>query len=202
MPRLTAERLQDRRESIIAAARDVFTRTGFAQSSVSDIAQAAGVSDGLLYRYFPNKQELLFEVLGEFYTKVITGTEQAIEIANDFESKLLALVQQHLQTFARDTDLCRLFIAEVRNFEDYVGSRIQQLNRRYASIFLRVFAAGVEQGIVSADIDLRLLRDILLGGIEHWAWRHISMDLPMDVRGTASMICNLLLGGVRGDRRD
>ena len=84
MPRITAERLQDRRDSLLAAARQVFARKGFAQTSISDIAQVAGTSDGLIYRYFSSKRDLLLEVLTDFYGRLIAGTEQAIEAQPDF----------------------------------------------------------------------------------------------------------------------
>ncbi|WP_157219625.1 TetR/AcrR family transcriptional regulator [Flavisphingomonas formosensis] len=198
MPRITAERLQDRRDSILAAARQVFARKGFAQASISDIAQIAGTSDGLIYRYFESKRVLLIEVLSAFYGRLIAGTEQIIDAQPDFAGKLTALVQRHVQAFAEDTDLCRLFIAEVRNFDDYIGSASQELNRRYTSILLRVIASGVEQGAVSPEIDPRLIRDMLFGGIEHLAWRHISGGIAIDVDGTARQISTLLLGGLKG----
>jgi TetR/AcrR family transcriptional regulator, fatty acid metabolism regulator protein len=198
MPRITAERLQDRRDSILAAARTVFARKGFAQSSIGDIAQAAGTSDGLIYRYFDSKRGLLLEVLGAFYGRMIAGTEQAIEAAPDFQGKLRALVHRHVQAFADDTDLCRLFIAEVRNFDDYVGSASQDLNRRYVSILLRVIARGVEEGAVSPEIDPRLVRDMLFGGIEQLAWCHISGGMAIDVASTARQISALLLNGLAG----
>jgi AcrR family transcriptional regulator len=198
MPRITAERLQDRRDSILAAAREVFARKGFAQTSISDIAQVAGTSDGLIYRYFESKRVLLLEVLSAFYGRLIVGTEQNIDAVTDFDGKLTALVHRHVQAFAEDTGLCRLFIAEVRNFDDYVGSASQELNRRYTSILLRVIAKGVEQGVVSPEIDPRLIRDMLFGGIEHLAWRHISGGVAIDVDGTARQISTMLLHGLRG----
>lgn len=198
MPRITAERLQDRRDSILAAAREVFARKGFAQTSISDIAQVAGTSDGLIYRYFDSKRGLLLDVLSAFYGRLILGAEQNIDAEPDFDGKLIALVHRHVQAFAEDTDLCRLFIAEVRNFEDYVGSASQELNRRYTSILLRVIATGVEQGAVSPEIDPRLIRDMLFGGIEHLAWRHISGGVAIDVDGTARQISTMLLHGLRG----
>lgn len=198
MPRITAERLQNRRDSLVGAARRVFAEKGFAQASISDIAAAAGTSDGLIYRYFANKRVLLTEVLDEFYGRMIAGTEQAVDAATDFRGKLHALIFRHVRAFAEETDVCRLFISEVRNFDDYVGSASQQLNRRYTSILLRVIASGVAQGAVSPDIDPRLIRDMLFGGIEHLAWRHLTSGVAIDVEVTTRKILALLLGGLAG----
>lgn len=198
MPRITAERFHVRRESIVAAARSVFARKGFAQASISDIAEVAGTSDGLIYRYFESKRDLLLEVLREFYEGLISGTEKAIVDEGSFEAKLAVLVLGHLRAFVDDTDLCRLFIAEVRNFDDYVGSTSQNFNRRYTSILLRIIASGVADQAVSPQIDPRLVRDMLFGGIEHVAWRHISSGAQFDVAGTAEQISAILIGGLKG----
>jgi AcrR family transcriptional regulator len=46
---------QARREDLLLAARRVFARSGLAATRISDIAADAGVSQGLVYHYFPAK---------------------------------------------------------------------------------------------------------------------------------------------------
>jgi AcrR family transcriptional regulator len=53
--RLTAE---ERRAEILAAALEVFADRGYHQSSIDDIARAAGISKALIYEHFAAKQEL------------------------------------------------------------------------------------------------------------------------------------------------
>jgi AcrR family transcriptional regulator len=54
---------EDRRASIVDAARGVFARTGYHGASTADIAAAAGCSEPTLYKYFPSKQALFAAVL-------------------------------------------------------------------------------------------------------------------------------------------
>jgi AcrR family transcriptional regulator len=49
-----------RRADIVARARDVFATVGYAESGLAEIAQAAQVSKGLLYHYFPDGRAGLF----------------------------------------------------------------------------------------------------------------------------------------------
>lgn len=67
MPRISAERRATRRGGIIAAARRCFSRNGFHETSMSDIAAEAGVSVGTPYRYFASKEEVVLEVAGEAF---------------------------------------------------------------------------------------------------------------------------------------
>ena len=54
----------DRKQAIIEAARPLFAQNGFNGTSVRSIAKAAGVSEGLLYKHFPSKDDLYKEILG------------------------------------------------------------------------------------------------------------------------------------------
>jgi AcrR family transcriptional regulator len=56
-------RRAERREQLLAAATQAFARTGFAATSLDDIAAAAGISRVLLYRHFDSKTDLYRAVL-------------------------------------------------------------------------------------------------------------------------------------------
>mgnify|MGYP000922533601 CR=1 FL=1 len=92
--------------------------------------------------------------------------------------------------------MCRLFISEVRNLDEYVGSNIQALNKRYAKLLTPVLDVGVSEGIVSGAADRRVIRDMVFGGIEHIAWRHISAGQRIDVPALSRQVAAIILKGV------
>lgn len=197
MPRVSAERLQDRYESILEAASQVFTLTGFEASSIAEIARTATVSEGLIYRYFENKRDLLLQVLRRFYERLLARVEAEVARQTEFRDRLLSLTRIHLEAFVDDTAMCRLLIAEGRISGDYPGSQIRALNRRYTSVLLKIVEEGIEQGAVRPDVDARMLRDFLFGGIEHLAWRHVTGGAPLDAAQSARTITDLLVRGVQ-----
>jgi AcrR family transcriptional regulator len=197
MPRISAERRQDRYCSILEAARQVLVEKGLHQASMSDIASDAGVSDGLLYRYFDSKRALLDAVLKDFYERLLMRLEDEVFRLQKFEDQFRKLVELHLTTFVEDAGLCRLFIAEVRVASNYPGSETQALNRRYTKVLLRVMERAEKERCIRPGIDLRLFRDLVFGGIEHLAWRHVNGDRRLRVAEDAKAICGILLGGVK-----
>lgn len=197
LPRLSADRLRDRSDAILDAAEQEFGRGGFADVSISDVARTAGVSDGLIYRYFENKRALRDAVLTRFYGRVLASARQAVAAQPSFEARLFAMVETHLQAFRDHRALCRLFIAEVRVASDYPGSPLQELNRRYTGVMERVLQQGVAERAVSAAFDPRLVRDMLFGGMEHVAWRSVNGRGVLDVPSAARAICALLLRGLQ-----
>lgn len=63
MPKVSEEHLELKRQIILHAAIACFARDGFHKTTMSDIAEMAGVSDGLAYRYFSGKEEIIREAV-------------------------------------------------------------------------------------------------------------------------------------------
>ena len=60
---LMQERMEQNRNAILDSARELIAHGGFKEASIQAIAERAGVSTGLVYRYFENKNQILIEVL-------------------------------------------------------------------------------------------------------------------------------------------
>ena len=59
------ERMEQNRMAILDSARELIAHGGFKEASIQAIAERAGVSTGLVYRYFENKSQILIEVLSD-----------------------------------------------------------------------------------------------------------------------------------------
>jgi TetR/AcrR family fatty acid metabolism transcriptional regulator len=160
------------------------------------------LSDGLAYCYFRNKRDLLFAVLQKFYERILIDLETEAFKHDRFRDRLEALIKRHIEVFVSDTDLCRLFIAEVRVASDYEGSAIQELNRRYTSVLIRIVKEAVKAGEVKSDVNPKLLRDVLFGAIEHLAWRHVNGRGQLKATPTARELASMLTTGICVDRGD
>jgi len=196
MPVISPQRMRDRYDAILAAATRVFADKGYSAASITEIARAADVSDGLIYKYFSNKRDLLEQVLTNFYERIIAELATKVTAAPTFALRLEILIGEHLRTFMADADLCHLFISEVRTASDYRGSAIQQLNRRYTAVLMKIVDEAIANGEIEADLDPRLVRDMLFGSIEHLAWRHINRKRPLDVAQTTRVLTDILLNGL------
>jgi len=200
MPAISPQRMQDRYDAILEAAKRAFSENGYEATSIADIARIAQISDGLVYRYFRNKRELLYEVLKKFYERILLDLETQVFKYALFPARLEALILRHLQVFVSDTDLCRLFISEVRTASDYEGSPIQELNRLYTSVLIRIVKDAVKTGEVRSDVNPKLLRDVIFGAIEHLAWRHVNGKGQLRVTQTARDLTLMLTSGICGAR--
>src|SRR5438270_8275577 len=94
MPAISPQRMRDRYDAILAAATRVFAEKGYSTASITEIAQAAAISDGLIYKYFANKRDLLEQVLTSFYVRIIADLEIKVAKGKNFEERLYILVSE------------------------------------------------------------------------------------------------------------
>jgi AcrR family transcriptional regulator len=71
----------DKRELIRSIALSLFASKGYADTSIDTIAREAGISKGLLYHYFENKEHLLQYILNQFENE----TEKMLKLSNEQE---------------------------------------------------------------------------------------------------------------------
>lgn len=80
-----------RRPQIIEAAITVYRKRGFAKARMDDIAEEAGVSKGLLYRYFKSKDDLTLAILTEMLRGEAAGMQALLDEDAPVPDKLLRL---------------------------------------------------------------------------------------------------------------
>ncbi|MFB7508760.1 TetR/AcrR family transcriptional regulator [Streptomyces broussonetiae] len=83
MPRLTPERREAKRAEIVAAARRCFSRDGFHQTSMPDIAAEAGVSAGAPYRYFASKEEIILTIAGDAFRMIFEPVQRLAAVTDE-----------------------------------------------------------------------------------------------------------------------
>ena len=103
MPRTAQQNQQlkeERRDALMAAARQVFARKGLAASKMTDLAKAAGISYGLVYHYFPDK-EAVFAALVE------DAVQQGIQLVTEARRRPGSPWEQLVRIFTRMLEAVR-----------------------------------------------------------------------------------------------
>src|SRR3989441_6702540 len=80
------EPIQDRREQIMQAAMACFAKRGFHQTSMHDISAEAGISVGLIYRYFANKEAVISAMADRHKNEIQEVLERARQAPTLLES--------------------------------------------------------------------------------------------------------------------
>ncbi|MCK9916114.1 TetR/AcrR family transcriptional regulator [Microbacteriaceae bacterium K1510] len=92
----------DKRQAILAHSAEVFAKHGYDRASMAEVAQACGVSKALLYHYYVNKAELLFDIL-HAHLQVLVDAVQAVDKTSPPRERLRGLIGALLEAY-RDAD--------------------------------------------------------------------------------------------------
>jgi AcrR family transcriptional regulator len=183
-------------DEILVAARDVFCEKGYEATAVASIADRIGVVEGTVYKYFATKRELLLKVLEHWYQDIFGAAARTAAGAGSAREKLHSLVLGHLRAIRDYPLLCRLMFREVRSEQDYHGSGLHEMNRRYTRVLLEVISQGSTRGEFRADLSPLLLRDLIYGGIEHHSWNYVCGRGELDIDRIADQITNVICLGI------
>lgn len=193
-------RRQQREAQILGAAREVFLEKGFERAGVSEIAARVGVVEGLVYRYFPTKRDLLNEVLRGLYEPLIADVGEGFARISGLRGRLRFIVWRHLRFYTETPGFARLILHEVRTGPGYADSVLHGLNLRYTDFLRQTLQQAAQNREVSPDLDYRLVRSMVYGGLEHLMWPVLYGDSQVDVERLADLYTDHVLHGLDGLR--
>ncbi len=141
-------RPEDRGPEIARAALDLFVTRGFAATKLEDVAKAAGVSKGLPYLYFKNKEELFKAVIAEAIGEPLV---KAIEFVDSYEGPTEDLLRELIVKFRAFAEsplggVIKLILAEAGNFPDVARFYCSDFELRGRALFAKTLRRGVERG--------------------------------------------------------
>ena len=98
LPRADAVR---NRAKVLAAARTTFAHSGV-DAPVEEIARAAGVGVGTIYRHFPTKRDLLDALVVEYFTDLIDHTQHVLDAGGEPGPALFGVLHYYYDAHGRD----------------------------------------------------------------------------------------------------
>ncbi len=144
---LRAEQRELRRQQILAVALELFVRRGYGETKISDIAEAAQMSIGLLFHYFPSKEALLEALVQLGVDGTREPQQQSFTDPLHFFSGFLTML---LQYAAEQPWVSHMFVlmAQVRRSEA-MPSKARELALSVDQITLsaQMIRLGQEQGL-------------------------------------------------------
>jgi AcrR family transcriptional regulator len=99
----------ERKEQILNISAKVFATKGLASTKIEDLAEAAGVSQGLLYRYFTDKEDVFIALLERAVSGAIQRAQNSISQVGTPLEKLRRLTEQFLQGMSEEPIYYQIF---------------------------------------------------------------------------------------------
>jgi len=149
------ERSRARRQRILDAGIAVFSRKGYRDSGVDEIAAASETSKGGVYFHFPNKQAIFLALLEQMGSLLLERVQQAMAREADPIARGDVALLTVLRTFSSHRALARLFLVEAMGAGREFNDAMMAMHGRFAALITRHLDDAVARGAIPPlDSDL------------------------------------------------
>jgi len=188
----------ERRQQLLAVSCELFARTGFHDTSMDDIAEAAGVTKPVLYQHFPSKRALYGELLEDTGRRLLDRLAEATSRATSGRERVEAGFRAYFQFAVGDRSSFRLlFGASIRSDPEFA---------RTVEAILQAAADTISTliDLPTSDEQRRVLAYALVGMAESVGRRAATEPGATDVDGDelAAWIAEFAWFGLRGVRAE
>lgn len=171
MPRIRAatieEHRRDTRAALLAAAHDLFGRIGYADTTLGDIADHAGIGRTTFYDYFADKDDLLASLVEETLPEVFQGMIDEIPTELGPRQQLAGLAVAMVEFVVTDPVLGLVLHQDVARLGAEAQRRIAATHQDLIIEFARMYREGVEAGefrLMPFDLAGHFIIDVVMSG--------------------------------------
>lgn len=135
---------------ILEAARKLFSKRGFGDVTIDEIAAAAGLAKATVYQYFASKQDIYFAALRAGVHDLLARTDAQMDAAEGLRAKVEAFIRTRLEYLQQHHEFFAVYHAEFGNL-----THPATLNQEFRTLYRRQFERlrGVlEEGIKRGEL--------------------------------------------------
>lgn len=142
---------------IIRAAHELFLREGVDAASLRAIARSAGTNVGMVYYYFPTKDDLFLAVVEDAYVGVLERLAEALAPSLDVEERLrrassfVSFMNEH------EREVSRIVLRELMTSTERRAQVVARFQRGHLPLVIDTIASGVREGKVDPALPFALV---------------------------------------------
>ena len=186
-----------KRQQIIQAAAEVFGTRSFQNAAISEIAQKASVAEGTLYQYFKNKEDLFFSIPAQKTEEFCEEFNLHLEGIYDGLNKIRKLIWYYLYFFKMNPAYARILMLEMRVSKSFIKSGNYDRIKAFTDRVLEIIEEGQAEGSIRSGVDPYLIREVILGVLEHRVTRWLLKEEKYDLTGHYNEVCDVILRGIK-----
>jgi len=184
------------RIKIVNALKTLLKEKDFNAITTAEIARSAGVTEALIYKYFKDKRDLLHQILREYLEQYCIKFELDLKGIKGACNKIRKLIWAHIHAYATNRIFAKILLIEVRNYPDYYKSETYEFVKNYCNVLLDAIEEGVALGEIRDDISPRMIRQGILGAIEHACLTEIIFNREIFPDQFTDDICEFVFRGI------
>lgn len=186
------------RVKITQALKTLLARKDFQAIKIAEIAETAGVNEALIYKYFKNKRDLLYQMIVDYLDICKTEMMSTLEKQEGSLGKLETFITALLNIYNRDHVYSKIIMFELRNSSDYYTSTPYHMLQGFYDLCLNIIKDGIADGTFRDDITPFLMRLHIIGSVEQICVNSVITGREISPVDMTASIVELLTGGILG----
>jgi TetR/AcrR family fatty acid metabolism transcriptional regulator len=184
---------EEKKSKIFEAAERLVSEKGYEKTTMKHIAEAADVAIGTIYEYFENKDDLFLTIAAEQYA--LFSKELAIHYSGMKSTleKIRKYIWVYFYFFQKDPLYSETWLLVVRVHKNL--SHYKWIQESGNEIML-LLTAGQEEGVIRKDIDLYVMRQLLIGALENAMTRWLLKGRSYDMLSYSEKISDLFIDAI------
>ena len=162
--------METRREQIYSTAGALFSRRGYAATSVRDIARELDLQGGSLYAHIASKDDVLWAIVAGAAEQFFAAVRPIVAAAPPAPERLRAMVAAHVGVVATQPERATVFLHDWKYLKSPRREEIAARRDEYEGFFRATIAEGIASGAF-APADPKLAATLVLSalnGIPGW----------------------------------
>lgn len=162
------------------------------------IAKRMGLTQGALFRHFPNKEAILAAVMGWVAERLLSRVEKAIDAQPSPLAALESMFMTHVEFIIEHPGIPRMLFGELQRTEKTAPKQmVQTLIRRYSERLHQIFEKGIACGEMDSQLDSKIAATLYIGTLQGLVMQSLIVGDANQVLLTAPKVFAIYQRGIR-----
>ena len=186
-----------KRESIVAAAVDLFYHQGYGQTTLDQVAQRLNVTKPFIYSYFRSKNEILAEICSRAIKLAHESLNRASSQQGSATDRIKAISRDFMEAVLRHQSHAVIYSREEKELDQVDRDAINRLRREFDHRLVALIQEGVTTGEFQVD-DVHLTA-LSIGGIIGWSQVWFRPSGRLTIEEAADGVSRIVLAMVKAN---
>lgn len=198
---VNSAKLEIRKNKILRAAEHVFGKNGFQDATISEIAKVAKISEASIYEYFSTKENLLFTIPIKYASDLFDLIEFHLKLIRGSGNKLRSIIYLFISSYEERPDNASIIMLLLKQNKRFLNTEGHLKIKKALRIITETIDEGVKTGEFRDDINVYLIRSIIIGTIEHLVTNWLMTGKPENLIDLVDPLVDTVLEGIQSKER-
>ena len=191
---------QLKKTAILEGALKVFGEKGFEATTITAICKSAKIADATLYEYFESKEDVLFSIAEHYTRQHLDNMKRIAHFIHNTREKIRLVIQSYLEFYEDNPLYSSVALLNLKGSRRFLQSPAYQVVREASGWIVAFVNEGVEKGIFRDDTDPYLVRNMVLGFIEHLTIQWLLVRRPDSISEMRDTIFDMVMRSIDKDK--